>query len=149
WVASSLAGMALFSLYPRYKQIIEDRTPHTISPIAPERLVDFIASRTDKDDRIWNIGFAGVHAASKRLSASRIPYMHDSLLHLYPGDTDAERLAPYREELDRTMPKLVILDNSDSGRAKHLELLVFPFLKDHGYVSIAGFDQFSFWERPN
>jgi hypothetical protein len=73
-----------------------------------------------------------------RRSASRIPYIHDSLLHLYAGHTAAEKLAPFRQELDRKMPKLVILDEGRSGREQHMDVLVMPFLRDHGYRLITG-----------
>ena len=62
------------------------------------------------------------------------------MLHLYPGRTAAEKLATFRAELDVKMPKLVILDEGRAGREQHMDLLITPFLRDHGYQLIKGPD---------
>ncbi len=76
--------------------------------------------------------------------------MHDSLLHMYPGQTAAEKLGSFRAELDAKMPKLVILDEGRAGREQHMDLLVTPFLRDHGYQLIKGRDvaEVPVYQRP-
>lgn len=134
WAVAGLAGMSLYTLQPRISH--DAAAWSTFKPGAPpvsERLVELVKRRSKPDDKIWNVGFPGIYVFADRRPASRIPYVHDSLLHIYPGETDAERLAPYRVELDAHMPKLVILSEGAKGREKHMDLLITPFLRDHGY----------------
>lgn len=134
WVALALAGGLFFVLQPRLAHDADAwDTFRPKPPPVSQRLIDLVRRRTKPADRIWNVGMPGIYVFSDRRLASRIPYVHDSLLHIYPGDTDAQRLAPYRTELDEHMPKLVILSEGAKGREKHMNLLITPFLRDHGY----------------
>jgi hypothetical protein len=137
WVTLGLSASLLYTLQPRLAR--DERQWATFHPGPPPvspRLLDLVARHSSPQDRIWNVGFPAVYVFSDRRTASRIGFVHDSLLHMYPGRTDAERLAPYRAELDVNMPKLVILSEPPAGREKHMALLVTPFLRDHGYRRI-------------
>jgi hypothetical protein len=134
WIVLVVVTVALSSLGPRLDNDWNGWAK--VKPPAPpiaESLISLVQRRTARQDRIWNIGLPGLYVFADRLSASRIPYMHDSLLHFYRGKTDAERFAPYRAELDRTMPKLVIFSTSGAECARYMSGLVTPFLKDHQY----------------
>lgn len=134
WIISVVMVVASSSLEPRLEHD-SDAWPGLKPPAPPiaEDLIALVQRRTKRQDRIWNIGMPGLYVFADRLNASRIPYMHDSLLHFYQGKTDAERFAPYRAELDRTMPKLVLFSTSAGECARYVNGLVMPFLKDHHY----------------
>jgi hypothetical protein len=156
WAGISLAAISLCAVWPRCKQIWKDSPAYnhpywcSVSPCAGRidlSIVDFVKRHTTAADRIWNIGEPGLYILSDRRPASRLPYMHDSLLHIFPGATDEQRLKPYREELDKTLPKLVIVSESRSGRERLMDTLVDPFLRDHGYRQIRS-DAPLIYERP-
>ena len=134
WIISVVVAVALSSLGPRLDSD-SDAWAKLKPPVPPfaDGLIALVKRRTTFHDRIWNIGMPGLYVFANRLDGSRIPYMHDSLLHFYAGNTDAERFAPYRAELDRTMPKLVIFSTSGVECPRYMSGLVMPFLKDHHY----------------
>jgi hypothetical protein len=141
WLGASLALVALYSLQPRLDQDWEQwDAQHPAPPAASEKLVRLVDARTGPGDTIWSVGMPAIYFYADRRAGSRIPYVHDSLLHLYPGRTTAEKLATFRAELDVKMPKLVILDEGRAGREQHMDLLITPFLRDHGYQLIKGPD---------
>jgi hypothetical protein len=149
WIAVAVGAAGCYAVWPAYQSIQATlwATPH---PPIDDRLVQFIDDHSSRDDRIWSIGNAAVYCFADRKTASRIPFMHDSLLHLYPGATDAERLAPYRAELESHLPKLVIVGAEGAdGRPHHMELLVNPFLADHHYKKISPADLDAVYELPS
>jgi hypothetical protein len=150
WICAWVGAAGLGSLWPQYEQVEKDwKTFRPADPPVDMNVVRMIQEHTTPNDRIWNIGVPAIYVFSGRLSASRIPYMHDTLLHIYPGKTDAERLAPYRAELETTMPKLVILGPQGSdGRGQHMDLLVNPFLTAHGYKRISPDGMDAIYELP-
>ena len=152
WILSVVLVVALSSLGPRLDHDWDAWAG--LKPPAPpiaDSLITLVKRRTARQDRIWNIGMPGLYVFTDRLNASRIPYMHDSLLHFYHGENDAERFAPYRAELDRTMPKLVIFSTSGAECARYMSGLVIPFLKDHHYRETHDPAQpaLVLYERPN
>jgi hypothetical protein len=151
WLGASLALMALYALKPRLEQDWEQwRAPQPPPPPVSQQLVRLVDARTAPRDTIWSVGTPAIYFYADRRAGSRIPYIHDSLLHLYPGQTPAEKLRIYRAELDVKMPKLVILTEGRAGREQHMDLLVTPFLRDHGYQLISGRDaaEVPVYQRP-
>ena len=152
WIVSVVVVVVLSSLGPRLDH--DSDAWAGLKPPAPpiaDNLIALVQRRTTRQDRIWNIGTPGLYVFADRLNASRIPYMHDSLLHFYQGENDAERFAPYRTELDRTMPKLVVFSTSGAECARYISGLVMPFLKDHHYRETHDPAQpaLVLYERPN
>jgi hypothetical protein len=149
WVCIVLGATAVSSLWPRVLREREQWAAHKppASPVS-EELVRIIKARTTRDDMIWNIGTPAVNVFSDRVSASRILLVHDSLLHLYPGRTDEEKLATYRRELDAHMPKLVILSVGRAGREREMDTLVTPFLRAHGYKQLPERSPVPIYQRP-
>ena len=143
--------MALYALQPRLDQDwAQWGPPQPAPPVVSQRLVHLVESRTGPKDSIWSVGMPAIYFYADRRAGSRIPYVHDSLLHMYAGQTAAEKLGSFRAELDAKMPKLVILDEGRAGREQHMDLLVMPFLRDHGYQLIKGADaaEVPVYQRP-
>jgi hypothetical protein len=148
WLGVFLCATTFYSLKPRYEHEREQWSKYRPQPPpVSDRLVRFVREHSGPKDSIWSVGMPAIYPFADRVPASRIPYMHDSILHMFPGKTDAERLAPYRLQLDRTMPKLVILGAERKGREKHMDLLVTPFLTEHGYRLLKG-SEVPVYERP-
>ncbi len=151
WLGATLALMALYALQPRLAQEQDQWAARSPAPgPVSARLIRLVDAKTGPLDRIWCVGMPAIYVFADRRAGSRIPYVHDSLLHMYPGATAAEKLATYRVELDLTMPKLVVLGEGRGGREQHMDLLVMPFLHDHGYRLIGGPDaaEIPVYERP-
>ena len=151
WLGLTLVFMSLYTLQPRLAQDWDNWSAQKPAPSpVSQRLVRLVTARTGPRDTIWSVGMPAIYVYADRRSGSRMPYMHDSLLHLYPGKTAAEKLGIFRHELDVKMPKLVILDEGRSGREQHMDLLVTPFLRDHGYKLISGHDaaEVPVYQRP-
>ncbi len=104
----------------------------------PERgLLNFIAANTKPSDRIFTTGTPALYVQSERLGATVESQFLDELLPSYPGSTDAERLRPLYEELEKNPPKVVFLDAAHAEhRRRHLETLVLPFLLNHDYIVV-------------
>jgi hypothetical protein len=104
----------------------------------PERgLLNFIATNTQPSDRIFTTGTPALYVQSDRLGATVENQFLDDLLPSYPGSTDAQRLRPVYEELEKNRPKIVFLDPAHAERRpRHLETLMLPFLLSHEYVAI-------------
>ena len=105
----------------------------------------YIAKHTTPADRIFTTGPPGLYVQADRLSATRESGHLDAVLYGYPGNTDEERLSDLKQQLEKHMPKVVILDPLYEGsREKHTKLLFMPFLKSHGYKK----DGDHIWLRP-
>jgi hypothetical protein len=150
WISGALCAAGCYAVWPDYQKIEESWASVQTPPLPVDmRTVLFVQQHSKRDDRIWNIGLPGLYVFADRMPASRIPYVHDTLLHIYPGNTDEERLAPYRAELETHVPKLVVLGPSGAdGRARHMELLVNPFLAEHHYKRISPADMDPVYELP-
>ena len=82
WILSVVLVVVLSSLGPRVDHD-SDAWAGLKPPPAPiaDSLIALVKRRTGRADRIWNIGTPGLYVFADRLNASRIPYMHDLLLH--------------------------------------------------------------------
>ena len=86
-----------------------------------------------------------LYVQADRLSAVRESTIADPILNFYAGKTDEERLSGLRAQLERNMPKVVVIEPLYEGeRVKHMKLLVTPFLKAHGYKK----ETDRIWLRP-
>jgi hypothetical protein len=104
-----------------------------------------VAARTAAADRIVTTGFPGLYVQVDRRSAMREVFLFDEALGFYDGDSDEERLAGLRAELEANRPKLVVLDPLWAARQERYRRALFlPFLKAHAYDEIAP----GIWARP-
>jgi hypothetical protein len=108
-------------------------------------VLEYIKKNTKPGDRIFTTGPPGLYVQADRLSATRESGHIDAVIYGYPGNTDEERLSGIRQQLEKNMPKVVILDPQyEAARAKHTRIVFMPFLKAHGYKK----DGERFWLRP-
>jgi hypothetical protein len=104
-----------------------------------------VASRTTAGDRIVTTGFPGLYVQVDRRSAMREVFLLDEALGFYDGDSDEERLAGLRAELEANRPALVILDPLWAARQERYRRALFlPFLGAHAYGEMAP----GIWLRP-
>jgi hypothetical protein len=145
WVL--LAGVFAL-IWPRVDKEMESHEqramPNAYAEAVPGSLA-YVANHTKPGDKIFTTSAPGLYVQADRVGAVRESTFLDEVLYGYPGNTDEERLSGVRAELEKNMPKVVILDPFyDSHRPKHLSLLIMPFLKSHGYRQ----DSPYFWARP-
>jgi hypothetical protein len=134
FVRAAVAGVVFTAVYPRYESesqmVHAPPTPHEPLP----GLFEYIAHNTAPTDRILTTGPPLLYAYTDRIGGIRESTIIDEVLGGYAGATDEEKLRPIREELDRTMPKVVILDPEHAERKRrHMNALITPFLTDHHY----------------
>jgi hypothetical protein len=104
-----------------------------------------VASQTTAADRIVTTGFPGLYVQVDRRSAMREAFLLDEALGFYDGDSDEERVAGLRAELEANRPKLVILDPVWAARQERYRRALFqPFLTAHAYREIAP----GIWSEP-
>jgi len=139
---------ALVALAPRLdaEMSLHDKRP---SPdayvVAVPGVLDYLAKNTKPGDRIWTTGPPGIYVQADRVSATRESGHADAVLYTYGGNSDEERLARLKVQLEKYMPKVVILDPTyEFSRPKHMSMLVMPFLQSHGYKK----DTDRLWRRP-
>jgi hypothetical protein len=143
-----LAGV-LATLAPRLDKemgrIVSRSSPNAYEESVPG-VLSFIADNTKPGDRILTTGPPGLYVQANRRSATRESGFLDATLYGYPGNTDEERLSGLRAQLEKNMPKVVVIDVQNEGfNEKHVQLLVMPFLKAHGYKKV----EERLWLRPN
>jgi len=108
-------------------------------------IVAFIIENSLPTDHIFTTGAPGIYMVTDRLHATRISTFMDEVLPALPGDTDEEKLASRREELEKWMPKLVILDPEHGPRkARHDKALFQPFLAKYNYRKVGPY----YYVRP-
>jgi hypothetical protein len=143
-----LCASALITLAPRLDNEMsrhEVRKFANAYEVAIPGVLEYIANHTRPNDRIWTTGPPGLYVQADRVSATRECGHLDAVMYGYPGKTDEERLSGLKAQLERHMPKVVVLDPSnESYKQKHLSLLVMPFLTSHGYK----LDGDRIWLRP-
>jgi len=146
WVL--LAGV-LASLAPRLDKEMARSDKRSFANAYEESVpgvLTFIANNTKPGDRILTTGPPGLYVQANRRSATRESGYFDAVLYGYPGKNDEERLSGLRAQLEKNMPKVVVIDTQNEGfNEKHINLLVMPFLKKHGYKKVAE----RIWLRPN
>jgi hypothetical protein len=149
FVGMALLGTVLAPLAPRLwleKDVFGTRPlPNAYREPVPGILAT-VKQYTTPKDRIFTIGMPALYVQANRLSAVRESAITDEALGFYPGNTDEERLSVLRGELERNMPKLVVMDPADAGprKAKHTRILMMPFLTSHGYTKLTQY----IWLRP-
>jgi hypothetical protein len=134
FVRLAVVGTVAATVYPRYETELPilhpDPTPHEPVP----GIFEYIATHTAPSDRIVTTGPPLLYAYTNRIGAIRESTIIDEVLGGYAGNTDEEKLAPIRAELERNMPKLVFLDPEHGDRKRrHLAALINPFLEAHHY----------------
>jgi hypothetical protein len=144
WMGVVLLTVAVGSVWPRYDA--EAKKTYSHQPLnVPAHVLAFVRTHSAPGDRIWTTGAPGIYVFADRLSATRESAILDDYLVQYPGETDEEKLRPLREQLDRHRPKVVIVDRAYQQRKqRHFRVLIFPFLKDHGYQE----RERDLWVRP-
>jgi hypothetical protein len=107
----------------------------------------YIAANTKPGDRIFTTGPPGIYVQADRLHSTRESGHLDAVIYGYPGNTDEERFSDLKAQLEKHMPKVVVVDELfEAQRQKHMSLLVTPFLQAHGYKKEGGG---RLWLRPN
>ena len=132
------ALLPAWSLWPRYaaERVVVYRHPEGTFNVPPD-LLRFIQDHTAPTDTIFTTGLPALYVHTNRRQATREGIFFDSWLTLYPGATDEEKLAPIRAELERNRPKVIVLEPYlAKQRVRHMQLLVTPFLQEHGYKKI-------------
>jgi hypothetical protein len=118
---------------------VELRLPHERHVPDPTmtHIRQFIRDTTLPTDHIWTLGPPSLYPYTDRMSATRESGWTDELLVAYDGETDVERLAPVRAELERNRPAVIYLDPEHGNRkGRIVSALVLPFLRDYGYRQV-------------
>jgi len=146
WVL--LAGV-LAPLAPRLDKEMDRSGKRSFADAYEESVpgvLSFIADNTKPGDRIFTTGPPGLYVQANRKSAVRESGIFDAVLYGYPGNNDEERLSGLRTQLEKNMPKVVLIDTQNEGfNEKHIRLLVRPFLTAQGYKKMTE----RIWLRPN
>jgi hypothetical protein len=100
-------------------------------------LLAFIRQNTTPADRIFTTGPPLLYPKADRISAVRESNIIDEILGSYEGNTDEEKLRPIRQQLERNLPKVVVLDPEHVWRkGRTYRVLMMPFLAEHNYQKI-------------
>jgi hypothetical protein len=93
---------------------------------------------TTPTDRIVTSGNPILYVQTDRLNGLRESNLLDPILGFYVGTSDEEKLRPLYEELEKSRPKLLILDPSYAhARPRHQRALWGPFLEKHPYTKLS------------
>jgi hypothetical protein len=144
--AAFVATMAVF-MWPRYdtERVVEAHGFPGINDPVPG-VFDFIAKNSVPTDKIFTTGPPLIYMHANRMSAVRESTFLDEFLAYLPGNTDAEKLAPMRAQLERNRPKIVIMDPETSHRkVRETAALFTPFLTSHNYKRVGPY----FYLRPD
>lgn len=138
WVSLSLLALACFKVGPLYlkeREAVYQYPPHH-EPLPGAFAL--IKSTTTPSDRIFTSGPPHLYVLMDRVSAVREGNIIDEIMGIYDGETDEERLSGVRAELEKNMPKVVVLDPEHGHRkVRHYRALVMPFLKAHDYTEVS------------
>ena len=151
WIPVGVACLAgvVWPLGPRLRdewKSVGKRQPGDAYREPVRGVLAIIAQRTTPTDRIFTTGMPALYVQSDRISAVRESAITDEALGMYPGDSDEERLQGLRQQLERHMPKVVVLDPAYGPQRKerHNRVLLMPFLTEHAYTQVAPL----IWLRP-
>jgi hypothetical protein len=101
------------------------------------RVFELIRANTTPADRIVTNGNPILYVQVDRISGVRESNFLDPILGYYVGATDKEKLRPVYEEMEKSRPKIVILDSSFMyARGRHHWALFAPYLADHHYKQL-------------
>jgi len=148
WIGLSWVAGAFLALWSQFSDERVKQTSYVSSePVVSPAELGFVRSHSARGDRIWTLGDPLLYVYSDRLNALREGNAVDELIDYYPGATDEERLAPQREELVHSPPKLIIFgDDAQSASRKQriTRALVNPFIKEFRYTKVGE----KFYVRP-
>jgi len=140
WLGASWLALALLLTSPRFTAEWKAYFSYKVEQPTPVRQsdLDFVRAHTSPGDKIWTLDNPLLYVYSDRVCAFRGGIVIDEIIDYYPGDTDEERLSFIREGLEENRPKLVLFDDTRVGprRRRYAEALVFPFLRDGGYIRL-------------
>jgi hypothetical protein len=134
FIRIAVAATVAVTVYPRYEaqSHIVHPPPVALEPVPG--IFAFIATHTTPTDRILTTGPPSLYVYTNRLNAIREGNVIDEIIGIYQGDTDEERFRPIREELVKSMPKVVFLDPEHADRKRrHMNSLINPFLTEFHY----------------
>lgn len=101
---------------------------------------------TKQGDRIFTTGMPALYVQVDRISAVRESAIVDEALGYYDGTTDEEKLSGLRAQLEKHMPKIVVLDPEYASRKTRTNrALMTPFLESHHYTQVVQ----HIWLRPD
>jgi hypothetical protein len=147
-VGLALLVSVLVEIAPRYEaevKLFGTRSVHTFHRELIPGSFAAIAKHTTSADNIVTTGPPLIYMQVDRKNGIKESTIMDEALGFYRGATDEERLSGIRGELERNMPKIVILDPENAHRkVRHNRALMFPFLQAHGYKEIVP----AVWLRP-
>jgi hypothetical protein len=141
WARLTLALSTYLAIAPRYdagKAQAAYNAPK-YGPFAPD-LVEFIRSQTTDRDYVLTTGAPSLNVYTDRRGPATESIANaflDELLVVLPGETDEQKLAPLRAELQRTMPRVVYLDpDGERRRWRFQRALLSPFLTENNFKEV-------------
>lgn len=135
----SILLLPAWAVWPRYNLARNSEFVISPPPESPE-LVQFIRANTKPDDVIFTSGLPSLYTQSDRMHATREGVYNDLFIDLYDGATDRERASGYYQELVKSRPKLIIIDQkSPELRPRYHAALWMPFIEEFGYQRVENF----------
>jgi hypothetical protein len=148
FVGLALLGSVFVPLWPRLEaEVPRLGTRHFANAYTEEvpGALAAVAAHTTPTDMIFTDGTPLLYVQSNRVNATRESTIIDEAIGFYDGDTDAQRVSGLRAELERNMPKIVVLDPAyERRKARHRQALIIPFITAHGYKKLTD----RIWLRP-
>jgi hypothetical protein len=139
WVGVAALGATGCLIYPRYAKGADEHPKPVWRQVAGD-VREAIEKYSKPNDFILTTGTPDLYFLTGRLGAHETNSFVDELLVIYPGDTDAERVAGMRARLEKTRPKVVVIDDSSwayPGRSvRTIKSLVDAYLGAHQYVKM-------------
>jgi hypothetical protein len=110
------------------------------SPMTQEpgpHVYDLIRQNTTPEDRIVTNGNPILYVQVDRTSGVRESNFLDPILGYYEGATDEAKLRPVWDEMEKSRPKIIVLDPSFMyARGRHHRALFAPYLAKHRYKQL-------------
>jgi len=137
WLSRALlTAIVVVTLGPRIGEEVGKEYPVPGSPFSPE-LMQFIRDTTSPTDRIFTAGEPGIYAFAGRQSALANGIYTDEFLDFSPAP-DEEDVAPALAELQKTKPKVVLLQTLLPDRKqRYFKLLFRPYIRSMGYREVS------------
>ena len=145
----AIFGVVIVHVWGRYEVIDEKYGTRKFlnpyqEPVAG--VLQVVSENTMPRDRIFTTGAPLLYVQTNRIGAVRESAIIDEALGYYDGATDEEKLSGLRAQLEKNMPKVVVLDPEfNARRVRHDKALLVPFLTQHHYVNVKPY----IWLRPN
>jgi hypothetical protein len=101
------------------------------------KVFELIRKNTTPEDRIVTNGNPILYVQVDRVAGVRESNFLDPILGYYVGATDEEKLRPVYAEMEKSRPKIVVLDSSFMyARGRHHWALFAPYLAKHHYKQL-------------